>query len=191
VAGTEAVGAAQASTSALDKTLTTDQNVLDVTSGVSSIDSHDSPTVQSPPSPLNAQLRRRTQILLQVRDWWKAHRSTVLASAQFVLESVEKGLDGMPIPGPKAAIGAFAGVVNAVRVSSFLLLSFTQNTHVAQTLDENNASVEEIAEKVEELTSTLAQFMAPTLPDLTTASVSEDMRKRVEEFNEYVWSRLR
>jgi hypothetical protein len=67
----------------------------------------------------------RTQILQQVRDWWKAHRGTILASAQFVLESVEKGLDGMPVPGPKAAIGAFAGLVNAVRVSSFLSSTFT------------------------------------------------------------------
>jgi hypothetical protein len=73
---------------------------------------------------------RRTQMVQQARDWWKAHRGTILASAQFVLEGVEKGVDGMPIPGPKAAIGAFAGVVKAVRVSSFLPLTFTQNAHV-------------------------------------------------------------
>jgi hypothetical protein len=73
---------------------------------------------------------RRTQIVQQVRDWWKAHRGTVLASAQFVLETAEKGLDGMPIPGPKAAIGAFAGVVKAVKVSSFLPSTLTQDTHV-------------------------------------------------------------
>jgi hypothetical protein len=29
----------------------------------------------------------------------------------------------MPVPGPKAAIGAFAGVVKAVRVSSLLLFA--------------------------------------------------------------------
>jgi hypothetical protein len=91
----------------------------------------------------------------------------------------------MPIPGPKAAIGAFAGVVKAVRVSSFLPSTFTQDTHVVQTLDENQASVKEITEKLEELTGALAQFMVPTLPDLTTASVSEDMKIRVEEFNKY------
>jgi hypothetical protein len=91
----------------------------------------------------------------------------------------------MPVPGPKAAIGAFAGVIKAVRVSSCLPSSFTQNVYVFQTLDENHASAEEIAEKVEKLTGALAQFMAPTLPDLATASVSEDMRKRVEEFNKY------
>jgi hypothetical protein len=97
----------------------------------------------------------------------------------------------MPIPGPQAAIGALAGVVNAVRVSSFLQSAFTQNAHVAQTLDENHASAEEITEKVEEITSALAQFMAPTLPDVTGALVSEDMRIRVEEFNAYVRSQLR
>jgi hypothetical protein len=53
-------------------------------------------------------------------------------------------------------------------------------------LDENHASVEEITEKVEELTGALAHFMVPTLPDLTTASVSEDMKLRVEEFNAWV-----
>jgi hypothetical protein len=145
------------------------------------------------PVPLSrsARLIRRTQIVQQVRNWWKAHRSTVLASAQFVLEGVEKGLDGMPIPGPKAAIGAFAGVVKAVRVSSFLPSTFTQDTHVVQTLDENHASVKEITEKVEELTGALAQFMVPTLPDITTASVSEDMKIRVEEFNAYAQSCFR
>jgi hypothetical protein len=134
---------------------------------------------------------RRTQMVQQVREWWKAHRGTILASSQFVLEGVEKGLDGMPIPGPKAAIGAFAGVVKAARVSSFLPFTFTQNSNAVQTLDENQASVKEITEKVEELTSALAQFMIPTLPDLTTASVSEDMKIRVEEFNTYVWSCFR
>jgi hypothetical protein len=134
---------------------------------------------------------RRTQIVQQVRNWWKAHRGTVLASAQFVLESVEKGLDGMPIPGPKAAIGAFAGVVKAVRVSSFLPPTFAQNAYAVQTLDENQASVKEITEKLEELTGALAQFMAPTLPDIMTASVSEDMKIRVEEFNGYVPSCFR
>jgi hypothetical protein len=122
----------------------------------------------------------------QVRDWWKAHRGTVLASAQFVLEGVEKGLDGMPVPGPKAAIGAFAGIVKAVRVSSLLPSTFTQNSNVVQTMDENHTSVKEITEKVEELTRALAQFMIPTLPDLTTALVSEDIKIRVEEFNAYV-----
>jgi hypothetical protein len=38
---------------------------------------------------------------------------------------------------------------------------------------------------VEELTDSLAQFMLPTLPDLTTASVSDDVKIRVEEFNAY------
>jgi hypothetical protein len=97
----------------------------------------------------------------------------------------------MPIPGPKAAIGAFAGVVKAVRVSSFLPFTFTQDSNVVQTLDENHASVKEITEKVDELTGALAQFMVPTLPDLTTVSVSEDMKIRVDEFNTCVWSRLR
>jgi hypothetical protein len=89
----------------------------------------------------------------------------------------------MPVPGPKAAIGAFAGVVKAVRVSSLFLFALSQTAHHVQTLDENHASVEEITEKVEELTGALARFMVPTLPDLTTASVSEDMKIRVEEFN--------
>jgi hypothetical protein len=43
--------------------------------------------------------------------------------------------------------------------------------------------VEEITKKVEELTGALAQFMTTTLPNLTTASISEDMKIRVEEFS--------
>jgi hypothetical protein len=90
----------------------------------------------------------------------------------------------MPVPGPKAAMGAFAGVVKAVRVSSMFLFGHSQIANRAQILDENHASVNEITEKVEELTSALAQFMVPTLPDLKTTSVSEDMRIRVQEFNQ-------
>jgi hypothetical protein len=135
--------------------------------------------------PFNGRLRHRAQIIQQVRDWWKAHKVPFLASIQFVLETVEKGLDGMPIPGPKAAIGALAGVAKAVKVCPFILLGLFQHAHDIQTLDENSASVEEINEKVEKLTHELAQLMVLTLPDLTTISVSEDMTKRVEEFSEY------
>jgi hypothetical protein len=52
-------------------------------------------------------------------------------------------------------------------------------------LDENLASIEEIAEKVEEVVGKLTQFMGPTLPDFTYVPVSENMRKRVDEFNAY------
>jgi hypothetical protein len=44
---------------------------------------------------------------------------------------------------------------------------------------------------VEELTGALAQFMVPTLPNITTASVSEDIKIRVEEFTAHVWSCFR
>jgi hypothetical protein len=79
--------------------------------------------------------------------------------------------------------GGCAELIKAVRVSSFLPSTFTQNVHVFQTLDENHASAEEIAEAVEKLNGELAQYRAPTLPDLTTVLVSDDMSKRVEEFN--------
>jgi hypothetical protein len=50
------------------------------------------------------------------RGWWRTHRSTILASTQFILDTIDKGLDGMPIPGPKAAVSVMGGIVGAIRV---------------------------------------------------------------------------
>jgi methyl-accepting chemotaxis protein len=60
-------------------------------------------------------------------------------------------------------------------------------------LDENLASVEEIAEKVEEIVSMLAQCTVPTTFGLTSTSASKEISDRVEAFNAYVqsWLHLR
>jgi hypothetical protein len=39
-----------------------------------------------------------------------------MSSLQTVLNIVEKGLDGLPVPGPKAALGAASETLNALRV---------------------------------------------------------------------------
>jgi hypothetical protein len=62
-------------------------------------------------------------MLRKAHSWWKEHGPRVLASTQKVLEIVEKGLDGLPVYGPKAAVGGMITVLQAVRVCSFLLTS--------------------------------------------------------------------
>jgi hypothetical protein len=86
-------------------------------SGILSYGSHgSSPAVRLLPSPRNPRLIHRTQLRHTARAWWKTNKGKILASTQFVLETVEKGLDGMPVPGPKAAAGAIAGIVKAIKV---------------------------------------------------------------------------
>jgi hypothetical protein len=74
--------------------------------------SHDDQQVRSLLSIFHSYLT----VARKARGWWREHRDAILASTQFVLETIEKGLDGMPIPGPKAAFGAMGGVVKAIRV---------------------------------------------------------------------------
>jgi hypothetical protein len=122
-------GVAQASVSG-NKHLVTNQSGSQLPSGATITDPPDDPTVRPSLSlPPNGRLRHRTQIVQQVRDWWKAHKGTILAAAQFVFETVEKGLDGMPIPGPKAAFGAVAGVIENVRVCSLPRYGLCLETH--------------------------------------------------------------
>jgi hypothetical protein len=61
------------------------------------------------------------QLTRQAREWWKENKATILASAQTVLSIVEKGLDGLPVYGPKAAVAAVVEAMQAVRVRVFLV----------------------------------------------------------------------
>jgi hypothetical protein len=72
----------------------------------------------SSPSPLTASV---PQITRQAREWWKENKATLVASAQTVLSIVEKGLDGLPVYGPKAAVAALVEAMRAVRVRVFLV----------------------------------------------------------------------
>jgi hypothetical protein len=67
----------------------------------------------SAPSPLTTSV---PQITRQAREWWKENKATILASLQTVLSIVEKGLDGLPVYGPKAAVAAVVEAMRAVRV---------------------------------------------------------------------------
>jgi hypothetical protein len=81
-----------------------------------SVGSHSAPG-HEPPSPLTASRNAGVpQITWQAREWWKENKATILASAQTVLSIVEKGLDGLPVYGPKAAVAAVVEAMRAVRV---------------------------------------------------------------------------
>jgi hypothetical protein len=60
------------------------------------------------------------------------------------------------------------------------------DAHSVQALDETDASIEEIAQKVEEMTGALAQFTVPTLSDFGSVSNSLEASNRVKGFNTYV-----
>jgi hypothetical protein len=59
------------------------------------------------------------QLTRQAREWWKENKATIIASAQTVLSIIEKGLDGLPVYGPKAAVAAVVEAMRAVRVRIF------------------------------------------------------------------------
>lgn len=121
-------------------------------------------------------------------DWWKANKGTILASTQFVFETVEKGLDGMPIPGPKAAFGAVARAIEAVQVRSSHPHWLTTGAHGIQTMDNNNTMIEEIVDQVEKMTDELVDYTAPLASNLLSSPVSAELSKRLRSFVTYVQS---
>jgi hypothetical protein len=60
------------------------------------------------------------------------------------------------------------------------------DAHSVQALDETDASIEEITQKVEEMTGALTQFTVPTLTDFGSVSNSLEVSDRVKGFNTYV-----
>jgi hypothetical protein len=123
----------------------------------------------------------------KARDWWNAHRGSILASTQFIFETVEKGLDGMPILGPKAAFGAMAGVVKAVRVRPLLHAPLRPSITIhVQTMDENNTTIEDIVEKVEAMNKELAQVTSSFASGVLAGSPSAEVAERLRKFNEFV-----
>jgi hypothetical protein len=59
------------------------------------------------------------QVVDRARNWWKKNRETFIASAEMTLGIVEKSLNGMPIYGPQAVVGAAAAALKASRVRFF------------------------------------------------------------------------
>jgi hypothetical protein len=66
------------------------------------------------------------QITQRAREWWKEHKATILASSRTVLSIVEKGLDGLPVYGPKAAVAAVVEAVRAIQVRVFPMFRLAQ-----------------------------------------------------------------
>jgi hypothetical protein len=101
---------------------------------------------------------------------------------------VEKGLDGLPIYGPKAAISAAKEFLSAVQVRrcSASMSPWDTNTH--QTREENEEAIREVVEKVEEITKNLALFHVTlgSPSDSPAASGLPDVANRVMSFNGYV-----
>jgi hypothetical protein len=75
-------------------------------------------------------LRESTLTMLQItqraREWWKENKATILASSQTLLSIVEKGLDGLPVYGPKAAVAAAVEAMRAVQVRVLSMLRLIQ-----------------------------------------------------------------
>jgi hypothetical protein len=125
------------------------------------------------------------KLLKQLQSWWKDHGPRVLASTRKVLEIVEKGLDGLPVYGAKAALGATISVLQALQVYLVLELIFLIYNQV-QTKAENAEEVVEIMEKLESVTRDLSQYTLAPIHDSPSASVSPDVAKRVAGFIGYV-----
>jgi hypothetical protein len=66
------------------------------------------------------------QITQRAREWWKENKATILASSRTVLSIVEKGLDGLPVYGPKAAVAAVVEAVRAIQVRVFPMFRLAQ-----------------------------------------------------------------
>jgi hypothetical protein len=76
----------------------------------------DHPTVRVFPSVSFRERLNTLQTIQQARRWWRDHRGDILASVEKVLNIAEKGLDGLPVYGPKAAIAVAAEAMRALRV---------------------------------------------------------------------------
>jgi phosphoglycerate-specific signal transduction histidine kinase len=57
-------------------------------------------------------------------------------------------------------------------------------------MDENETSIEEIVERVEEIITNLAQFTAQFTLDLPDATVSLEAANRIVKFNAWVYTLL-
>jgi hypothetical protein len=123
----------------------------------------------------------------RARDWWSTHRSSILTSTQFIFETVERGLDGMPIPGPKAAFGAVAGVVRAVRVHPLLHAPLQPLIIICvQAMDDNNTNIEDIVDQVEAMNKELVHLTSSFASGVLARSPSAEVAERLRTFNEFV-----
>jgi hypothetical protein len=150
-------------------------------------DPHNGPPVRATLSLLISSLKLLAQVAERAREWWATKKGPILASAQFVFETVEKGLDGMPIPGPKAAFGAAAGVIKAVRVHLLLVdISHSWMFIGDQKMDENDTAIEEIVDHVEKMNDELLKHTMSFSSHFVAASPSTNLAERLRKFTEFV-----
>jgi hypothetical protein len=65
-----------------------------------------------------------TQMSENIKQFWSDRRLEILASTRTILNVFEKGLDGVPIPGLKAAVGAASEGLKALQVHEAFILLF-------------------------------------------------------------------
>jgi hypothetical protein len=125
----------------------------------------------------------------KAREWWKTNEGSILVSAQFIFETVEKGLDGMPIPGPKAAFGAVARGINAARVRLcpiHAIHPFVLNCK--KMLDENDTEIEDIAQHTENMNDETIKYTTIVASKFVATPSSTQVAQRLRRFTECVLS---
>jgi NADH:ubiquinone oxidoreductase subunit E len=121
-----------------------------------------------------------------VKKSWNDYRLEVMASARTVLNILEKALDGVPIPGPKAVVGAASEILKArqVRVTQ-IHSSIIKPT--LQTSVENEEAISDIVKTVEDTQKDLiASIRSAFDPSLVT---SPEVEERIAELLRWVTCR--
>jgi hypothetical protein len=101
-----------------------------------------------------------------------------MASAQTVLNIIEKALDGVPVPGLKAIVGGASEIVKARQVRDVPILSSVLWSS-SQTSIENEEAISDIVKTVEstqkDLLASITSAFDPSL------AASPEVKKRIEE----------
>jgi hypothetical protein len=109
---------------------------------------------------------------------WNDYRLEVMASARTALNIVEKALDGVPVPGLKAAVGAASEIVKARQVRDVPILSSVLWSS-SQTSIENEEAISDIVKMVgntqKDLLASITSAFDPSL------ATSPEVKKRIDE----------
>jgi hypothetical protein len=109
---------------------------------------------------------------------WNDYRLEVMASAQTVLNVIEKALDGVPVPGLKAIVGGASEIVKARQVHDVLILSSVLWSS-SQTSIENEEAISDIVKTVENTQKALlASITSAFDPSRVT---SPEVKKHIDE----------
>jgi methyl-accepting chemotaxis protein len=109
-----------------------------------------------------------------------------MAGMRTILNVVEKGLDGLPIYGPKAIVSATSEALKALQECGTLLTSVNLSSYqISQTSEENDEGILEIIDAVEK---TQAILLAPSAP--ASLSKSTEINDRILRLIRYAQSRL-